>query len=83
MGGAKRQTPVLQEAPPVRIAANSGLVESGAVDYRDMESPTIIRRDRLADRQAAKSYVTLRSKRDGLSRYSGFSPAAGRLNPGL
>jgi len=62
--GIKRQAPVLQEAPPVRIAANSGMVESGAVDYRDMESPTIIRRDRLADSQAAKSYVNAAQKKE-------------------
>lgn len=60
----KRPTPVLQEAPPVRIAANSGVVESGSVDYRDMESPTIIRRDRLADRQAAKSYVNAAQQKE-------------------
>lgn len=64
-GAVKRPAPVLQEAPPpVRMAANSGLVESGEVDYRDMESPTIIRRDRLADRKAAKSYVTAATQKD-------------------
>jgi len=56
-GAVKHQAPVLQEAPPVRVAVNSGAVEPGSVDYRDMESPTIIRRDRLTDRNAAKSYV--------------------------
>ncbi|MCB1760466.1 MAG: cell division protein FtsZ [Gammaproteobacteria bacterium] len=50
--------PVLQEAPPVRMAVNSDLVETAEpVDYRGMESPTVIRRDRLGDRQSAKSYV--------------------------
>jgi cell division protein FtsZ len=50
--------PVLQEAPPVRMAVNSDLAETAEpVDYRGMESPTVIRRDRMGDRQAAKSYV--------------------------
>ncbi|MCP4284561.1 MAG: cell division protein FtsZ [Gammaproteobacteria bacterium] len=56
-GAIKQQAPVLQEALPVRVAVKSDVVESGSVDYRDMESPTIIRRDRLTDRNAAKSYV--------------------------
>jgi len=56
-GAIKQQAPVLQEAPPVRVAVKSDVVGSGSVDYRDMESPTIIRRDRLTDRNAAKSYV--------------------------
>ncbi|MCB1871176.1 MAG: cell division protein FtsZ [Chromatiaceae bacterium] len=63
-GAVKRPAPVLQEAPPVRIAANAGVVESASVDYRDMESPTIIRRDRLADRQAAKSYVNAAQQKE-------------------
>jgi len=63
-GAVKRPAPVLHEAPPVKIAVNSGTAESGAVDYRDMESPTIIRRDRLADRQAAKSYVNAAQQKE-------------------
>ncbi len=47
---------VVPEAPPAR-AVNSDIVESGSVDYRGMDSPTVIRRDRQNDRQVAKPYV--------------------------
>jgi cell division protein FtsZ len=64
LGTAKREAPVLQEAPPIRVAVNSDAAESASVDYRDMESPTIIRRDRLADRQTAKTYVNAAQQKE-------------------
>ncbi len=51
--------PQPQEAPPVRLV-NSDIVEPGPADYRDMDSPTVIRRDR----QAAKTYVDAAQEKD-------------------
>ena len=44
---------------PVRLV-NSDIVEPAAVDYRDMDSPTVIRRDR----QTAASYVEAAKGKD-------------------
>ncbi|MCB1849964.1 MAG: cell division protein FtsZ [Gammaproteobacteria bacterium] len=63
-GTVKRPAPVLQEASPVRVAVNSDVVESNSMDYREMESPTIIRRDRLAERQTAKTYANVAQQKD-------------------
>ena len=47
-----------QEAP-VRLV-NSDVADAGPADYRDMDSPTVIRRDR----QAAKTYVDAAQDKD-------------------
>lgn len=43
------KAPALEEAPPVRLV-NSDVVAPGPADYREMDSPTVVRK-------AAKSYV--------------------------
>ena len=51
--------PQTQEAQPVRLV-NSDIVNPTPADYRDMDSPTVIRRDR----QAAKTYVDAAQEKD-------------------
>jgi cell division protein FtsZ len=55
----KLQGNPVQEAPPVRLV-NSDVVEPGPVDYREMDSPTVVRRDR----QTAQSYVDAAKEQD-------------------
>jgi cell division protein FtsZ len=55
----KLQSSPVQEAPPVRLV-NSDVVEPGPVDYREMDSPTVVRRDR----QTAQSYVDAAKEQD-------------------
>ncbi|WP_260294942.1 cell division protein FtsZ [Sedimenticola hydrogenitrophicus] len=47
---AELKPPVVEEAPPVRLV-NTDVVAPGPADYREMDSPTVVRK-------AAKSYVT-------------------------
>ncbi|MCB1857053.1 MAG: cell division protein FtsZ [Gammaproteobacteria bacterium] len=47
---------VVPEVQPARVV-NSGLVESAPVDYRGMDSPTVIRRDRQNERSMGKAYL--------------------------
>jgi cell division protein FtsZ len=47
----ERVTPVTHETPQVRVV-NSDVADPSPSDYRDMDSPTVIRRDR----QMGKSY---------------------------
>ena len=49
----------VQEVESVRLV-NSDIVDPGPADYRDMDSPTVIRRDR----QTAKSYVDAAQQKD-------------------
>jgi len=49
----------VQEVESVRLV-NSDIVEPGPADYRNMDSPTVIRRDR----QTAKSYVDAAKQKD-------------------
>jgi len=51
--------PQAQEAQPVRLV-NSDIVNPTPTDYRDMDSPTVIRRDR----QSAKTYVDAAQEKD-------------------
>ncbi|PLY17198.1 MAG: cell division protein FtsZ [Sedimenticola sp.] len=59
---AQVQKPQLQEAAPVRLVNSDVAAEHafGAVDYRDMDSPTVVRKDR----QAARSYVEAAQSKD-------------------
>jgi len=51
--------PQAQEPQPVRLV-NSDIVDPTPADYRDMDSPTVIRRDR----QSAKTYVDAAQEKD-------------------
>ncbi|HEB97028.1 MAG TPA: cell division protein FtsZ [Sedimenticola thiotaurini] len=52
-------TPSQPQEAPVRLV-NSDVADAGPADYRDMDSPTVIRRDR----QAAKTYVDAAQDKD-------------------
>ena len=52
-------TPSQPQEAPVRLV-NSDVADAGPADYRDMDSPTVIRRDR----QAAKTYVDAAQEKD-------------------
>ncbi len=58
-GSQEPQATHVQEVESVRLV-NSDVVDSGPADYRDMDSPTVIRRDR----QTAKSYVDAAQQKD-------------------
>jgi len=51
--------PRIQEPAPIRVV-NSDVVDTDPVDYRDMDSPTVIRRDR----QGARTYVDSAKEKD-------------------
>jgi cell division protein FtsZ len=51
-GSVTEQQPIPQEVTPVRLV-NADLAEPGPADYRGMDSPTVIRRDR----KSASSYA--------------------------
>jgi cell division protein FtsZ len=56
---AAKQPPQQQEAPAFRVV-NSDITEPSKDDYRDMDTPTVVRRDR----KAAQSYIDSAQSQD-------------------